>query len=86
MASFARVLRWLRLTDVSMAAGAAAARTMLTHVLGPVDDIEAQAPFELFAHVTKFLGWRVTMLGLFNGHGLDAAECEAIVRVTKGVE
>lgn len=69
-----------------MAAGAAAARTMLTHVLGPVDDIEAQAPFELFAHVTKFLGWRVTMLGLFNGHGLDAAECEAIVRVTKGVE
>jgi hypothetical protein len=59
---------------------------MLTHVLGPVDDIEAQAPFELFAHVTKFLGWRVTMLGLFNGHGLDASKCEAIVRVTKGVE
>ncbi len=67
-------------------AGAAAARTMLTHALGRVDDIEAQAPFELFAHVTKFLGWRVTMLGLFNGQGLNAAECEAIVRVTKGVE
>jgi hypothetical protein len=59
---------------------------MLTHVLGPVDDIEAQAPFELFAHVTKFLGWRVTMLGLFNGQGLKAEECEAIVRVRKGVE
>ena len=66
--------------------GAAAARTMLTHVLGPVDDIEAQAPFELFAHVTKFLGWRVTMLGLFNGQGLSAVDCEAIVRVTKGTE
>ncbi len=66
--------------------GSAAARTMLTHVLGPVHDIEAQAPFELFAHVTKFLGWRVTMLGLFNGQGLNAAECEAIVRVTKGTE
>ncbi len=66
--------------------GAAAARTMLSHVLGPVDDVEAQAPFELFAHVTRFLGWRVTMLGVFNGQGLNAAECEAIVRVTKGVE
>jgi hypothetical protein len=59
---------------------------MLSSVLGPSDDIEAQAPFELFAHVTKFLGWRVTMLGLFNGQGLDSAECEAIVRVTQGVE
>ena len=76
----------LAVDSSSTAAGAAAARSMLTRDLGPVDDIEAQAPFELFAHVTKFMGWRVTMLGLYNGQGLAASDCEAIVRVTKGVE
>lgn len=41
--------------------------------------------FELFTHVTRFFGFKVVLLGLFNGQKLDG-DYEAFVRVTKGVE
>ena len=40
--------------------------------------------FELFTHVTRFFGFKVVLLGLFNGQKLDG-KYEAIVRVTKGL-
>lgn len=39
--------------------------------------------FELFTHVTRFFGFRVVLLGLFNGQKLEG-KYEALVRVTKG--
>lgn len=39
--------------------------------------------FELFTHVTRFFGFRVVLLGLFNGQNLNN-DYEALVRVTRG--
>lgn len=39
--------------------------------------------FELFTHVTRFFGYRVVLLGLFNGQKLNN-KYEVLVRVTKG--
>jgi len=41
--------------------------------------------FEAFAHATTFFGFKVVLLGLFNGQGLNG-QYEALVRVTKNVE
>jgi NAD(P)H-nitrite reductase large subunit len=41
--------------------------------------------FELFTHVTQFFGFKVVLLGLFNGQGLDN-QYEALLRVTKNKE
>ena len=41
--------------------------------------------FEMFTHATKFFGFKVILLGLFNGQGLDN-EFEVLLRVTKGKE
>jgi NAD(P)H-nitrite reductase large subunit len=41
--------------------------------------------FELFTHVTKFFGYKVVLLGLFNGQKL-ANDYEILLRVTKGHE
>ena len=38
--------------------------------------------FELFAHVTKFFGYKVVLLGLFNAQGLEGYE--VLLRCTKG--
>lgn len=40
--------------------------------------------FELFTHVTRFFGFKVVLLGLFNGQKLDG-HYEALIRVTKGL-
>ncbi|OAD61346.1 Pyridine nucleotide-disulfide oxidoreductase domain-containing protein 1 [Eufriesea mexicana] len=41
--------------------------------------------FELFTHVTKFFGYKVILLGLFNGQKLDN-NYEILLRMTKGKE
>ena len=41
--------------------------------------------FEMFAHVTKFFGYKVVLLGLFNGQKLDH-EYDILLRVTPGLE
>uniref|UniRef100_A0A1B6MII5 Pyridine nucleotide-disulfide oxidoreductase domain-containing protein 1 n=1 Tax=Graphocephala atropunctata TaxID=36148 RepID=A0A1B6MII5_9HEMI len=41
--------------------------------------------FEMFSHVTKFFGFKVVLLGLFNGQTLDN-KYELLLRITKGVE
>ncbi len=47
---------------------------------------EPDFTFEVFAHATKFFGYKVILLGLFNGQTLDVSDYEALVRVTKGKE
>ncbi|CAG0890154.1 unnamed protein product [Darwinula stevensoni] len=41
--------------------------------------------FEVFAHMTQFFGFKVVLLGLFNGQGLGT-DYEVLLRVTKGEE
>ncbi|ROT70737.1 Pyridine nucleotide-disulfide oxidoreductase domain-containing protein 1 [Penaeus vannamei] len=41
--------------------------------------------FELFAHATRFFGYKVIILGLFNGQGLEG-KYEILLRYTKGME
>ncbi|CAB0031031.1 unnamed protein product [Trichogramma brassicae] len=41
--------------------------------------------FELFTHVTKFFGYKVVLLGLYNGQKLNN-DYEILLRVTKGHE
>lgn len=41
--------------------------------------------FELFSHVTKFFGYKVVLLGLYNGQKLDN-NYEILLRMTKGNE
>ncbi len=47
---------------------------------------EPDFTFEVFAHATKFFGYKVILLGLFNGQTVDVSDYEALVRVTKGKE
>ena len=42
--------------------------------------------FEMFSHVTSFFGYKICLLGCFNGQGLDKSEYEAWIRYTAGVE
>lgn len=42
--------------------------------------------FELFAHVTRFFGQKVVLLGRYNGQGLESSDQELIIRQTKGEE
>ncbi|KAG7175640.1 Pyridine nucleotide-disulfide oxidoreductase domain-containing protein 1-like [Homarus americanus] len=41
--------------------------------------------FELFSHATKFFGYKVILLGLFNGQRLEG-KYEILLRYTKGME
>ena len=42
--------------------------------------------FEMFAHSTKFFGFKVILLGLYNGQGMATSDYEVLLRVTKGRE
>lgn len=42
--------------------------------------------FEMFTHATKFFGFKVVLLGLFNGQTIDVKDYEVLLRVTKGQE
>nr|CAD7427129.1 unnamed protein product [Timema monikensis] len=49
------------------------------------EDVLQDFCFELFSHVTQFYGYKVVLLGLYNGQTLKG-EYEILVRVTPGVE
>ena len=42
--------------------------------------------FEVFTHATKFFGFKVVLLGLFNGQTMTVRDYEVLLRVTKGRE
>ncbi|KJE97177.1 pyridine nucleotide-disulfide oxidoreductase domain 1, variant 2 [Capsaspora owczarzaki ATCC 30864] len=42
--------------------------------------------FEAFAHVTRFFGFKVVLLGLYNAQGLAVGDYEVLLRVTRGHE
>lgn len=64
-----------------------AATCLAAHLAAEADPL-ADARFDVFSHVTRFFGYRVVLLGLFNGQGLSSSEegPRALVRVTPGHE
>ena len=42
--------------------------------------------FELFTHVTRFLGMKVVLLGLYNGQNLPESEAENLVTYSRSEE
>lgn len=71
---------WSQARPMGSYAGMCMAASFLKEAPPPLD-----FSFELFTHVTRFFGFRVVLLGLFNGQKLEG-RYEALVRVTKGVE
>lgn len=73
----------MRLWTQAHQMGLYAAKAMVTNLKG--DELLQDFCFELFTHVTKFFGFKVILLGLFNGQRLDK-NYEILLRVTKGLE
>ncbi|XP_070189253.1 pyridine nucleotide-disulfide oxidoreductase domain-containing protein 1-like isoform X2 [Littorina saxatilis] len=69
-AAWERSKLWLqmRLWTQARQMGSYAARSMVAATRG--ESISLDICFELFAHVTKFFGYKVVLLGLFNAQGL----------------
>lgn len=63
--------------------GAYAAQCMVAKVTG--EAISLDFCFEVFAHVTKFFGYKVILLGKFNAQGFGGNH-ELLLRMTKGKE
>ncbi len=73
----------MRLWSQARQMGAYAAKCMVADISGEI--ISQDFCFELFAHVTKFFGYKVVLLGKYNAQGLGN-EYEMLLRVTKDVE
>lgn len=73
----------MRLWTQARQMGAYAARCMSSHLCG--EEVTLDFCFELFEHVTRFFGYKVILLGLFNGQKLNK-DYEIMLRVTKGLE
>jgi NAD(P)H-nitrite reductase large subunit len=73
----------MRLWSQARQMGAYAARCMTRHTLG--EPVIMDFCFELFAHVTRFFGFKVVLLGKYNAQGLGQ-DYELLLRYTKGME
>jgi NAD(P)H-nitrite reductase large subunit len=50
------------------------------------EQIDRDFSFEAFTHATKFFGYKIVLLGLFNGQTMGPGDYEALLRVTTGRE
>jgi len=73
----------MRLWTQARQMGMHAARCMVQHSLS--ESLELDFCFEMFAHVTKFFGFKVVLLGLYNGQKLNN-DYDVLLRVTPGLE
>lgn len=73
----------MRLWTQARQMGSYAAKCMWASLSG--EEIYMDFCFELFAHATRFFGYKVIILGLFNGQGLEG-KYEILLRYTKGME
>lgn len=76
---------WLqmRLWSQARQMGAYSAKCMTSHTAG--EPVSIDFCFELFAHVTKFFGYKVVLLGRYNSQDLGN-DYQVLLRVTEGVE
>lgn len=63
--------------------GTYAARCIVAHLKD--ETVMLDFCFEMFTHVTKFFGYKVILLGLYNAQSLGS-NYELLLRTTKGVE
>ncbi|XP_018562937.1 pyridine nucleotide-disulfide oxidoreductase domain-containing protein 1 [Anoplophora glabripennis] len=63
--------------------GCYAAKSMVGHLNG--EEVLQDFCFEMFAHSTRLFGYKVILLGLFNGQKLGT-NYEILLRMTKGLE
>lgn len=77
----------MRLWSQARQMGFQAAKCMFGHSQGE-SLVPLDFSFELFTHVTYFFGFKVVLLGLYNGQGLDltSPECYLLIRVTPNKE
>ena len=73
----------MRLWSQARQMGAFAARCMMANMVN--EQLDQDFAFELFAHVTQFFGYKVVLLGRYNGQGM-ANNYELLVRCTRGDE
>eukprot|EP00118_Oscarella_pearsei_P009533 m.55317 g.55317 ORF g.55317 m.55317 type:complete len:511 (+) comp34453_c0_seq3:214-1746(+) len=73
----------MRLWSQARQMGAYAGQCMTAHYAG--NEISMDFCFELFAHMTKFFGYKVVLLGKFNAQGLSGKH-ELLIRRTAGKE
>ena len=73
----------MRLWTQARQMGLYAAKSMAASVAG--EEVIQDFCFELFSHVTRFFGYKVVLLGLYNGQKLNG-QYEILLRVTKGME
>ncbi|XP_046469448.1 pyridine nucleotide-disulfide oxidoreductase domain-containing protein 1 [Neodiprion pinetum] len=73
----------MRLWTQALQMGRYAAKSMACDLRG--EDFFQDFCFELFTHVTKFFGFKVVLLGLYNGQKLNGSY-EILLRMTKNVE
>ncbi|CAD5117421.1 DgyrCDS6190 [Dimorphilus gyrociliatus] len=76
----------MRLWTQARQTGHYAAKCMLAKSQDDFESISLDFCFECFAHSTRFFGYKVILLGKFNGQGLLKSEYEALIRLTKGEE
>ena len=76
---------WLhmRLWTQARQMGRQAALSMVADARG--EEVCQDFSFQMFAHVTKFFGYKVVLLGLFNGQKLDH-QYDILLRCTPGME
>ncbi|XP_076381739.1 pyridine nucleotide-disulfide oxidoreductase domain 1 [Megalopta genalis] len=73
----------MRLWTQALQMGRYAAKSMVSALKN--EDFLQDFCFELFTHVTKFFGYKVVLLGLYNGQKLNN-KYEILLRMTKGNE
>lgn len=84
-ASWEHAAHWfqMRLWTQARQMGMYAAKSMVASLTG--EEVLQDFCFELFSHVTRFFGFKVVLLGLYNGQTFDG-QYEVLLRVTKGTE
>ena len=84
-AAWSQAPHWfqMRLWSQARQMGMMAAKAMVAHSTG--ETVELDFCFEMFAHVTQFFGYKLVLLGLYNGQKLED-QYEILLRVTRGRE
>nr|CAH8847390.1 unnamed protein product [Trichobilharzia regenti] len=77
----------MRLWNQARQMGFHAAKCMFCHTNGDTN-VPLDFSFELFTHVTYFFGFKVVLLGRFNGQGMNLSDPDTyiLMRVTRGRE
>lgn len=66
--------------------GLYAGRSMYLSATGKASEIDLDFCFEIFSHVTRFFGYKVVLLGLFNAQNLSPENLQYLLRTKKGEE